>query len=145
MIYNIDPKLWGKYFWGTIHYVTISYPLNPTEKNKKVVKDFLESLEFLLPCENCRHHYSENLKKNPLTDDILNTKYKLVEWAVNLHNEVNLRTGKKHVSVPDALDIYSKPRFDEEKMEQHNYNTVMTIILLIFLMIVLVYYVKFKN
>ena len=147
MLYNIDPKLWGKHFWATAHYITISYPNNPSKEEKENVKKFFDLLTVLLPCENCRLHYINNLKITPLTDDILNSKYKLIEWLVNLHNEVNGRTGKKIISVKEAINIYTKP-YDNyytdyfDNIDYVNYTTFSTIFLLIILIFVLIYYAK---
>ena len=139
MIHNIDPNLWGKHFWATAHYITISYPTNPTKIEKQNVKFFFELLKELLPCGNCRSHYKNNLKIYPLTDEILSSKYKLIEWLVNLHNEVNKRTGKKIISVDEAMQIYTKPH----QTIIQKYSSLITIILLIVLMMVLVYYTKY--
>lgn len=140
MIYNIDPKLWGKHFWATVHYITISYPNNPTKEEKENIKNFFELLKVILPCANCRLHYINNLKITPLTDNILNSKYKLIEWAVNMHNEVNNRMGKKIMSVEDAIDMYTKPH---EKEKSIDYTTFSTIFLLVTLICVLIYYAKY--
>lgn len=141
MLHNIDPKLWGKHFWATAHYITISYPNNPTDKEKDNVKNFFGLLAELLPCANCRAHYKNNLKMFPLTDDILNSKYKLIEWLVNLHNEVNGRTGKNIISVEEAIEIYTKPYQNLSE----KYTNFFTIFLLILLIFVLVYYTKYCN
>jgi hypothetical protein len=143
MIYNIDPNLWGKHFWGIIHYITISYPNSPSNEHKLKVKQFFELFESLLPCENCRFHYSTNLKKYPLTDEVLSSKYKLVEWGVILHNEVNKQTGKKIITVDDAINIY----LEIQNKDTYTYidNKVYTVILLVVLIVVLIYYIKFLN
>ncbi len=138
MVYNIDPKLWGKHFWATAHYITISYPNNPTDEEKQNVKTFFDSLTVLLPCANCRSHYLNNLKINPLTNNILNSKYKLIEWLVNLHNEVNGRTGKKIMSVEEAIELYTNPH-----EENFDYTSFYTICLLVLLIFVLIYYAKY--
>lgn len=142
MPYNIDPKLWGKYFWGVAHYITISYPNNPSTEDKLHVKQFFDLLTFLLPCENCRNHYINNLKINPLSDEILNSKYRLIEWLVSLHNEVNGRTGKKLFTVEDAIKKYTR---QDQNDDTTNYTALITIILLVVLICVLIYYTKFCN
>lgn len=139
MVNNIDPKLWGRYFWGTAHYITISYPSNPTQKEKQNVKLFFDLLTDLLPCENCRAHYKNNLMRYPLTDQILNSRLNLIKWLVNLHNEVNQRTGKKIISVEEAINIYTQPHVQTNK----KFTQTTTIILLIVLIFVLVYYTKY--
>lgn len=137
-MYNIDPKFWGKHFWATAHYITLSYPNNPTNEEKQSVKDFFEVLKVLLPCAKCRSHYSNNLQINPLTDNILNSKYKLIEWLVNLHNEVNGRTGKKQITVEDAINLYTNPN----NHNSFDYTLFFTIVLLIMLVCTLIYYVR---
>lgn len=141
MVNNIDPKLWGRYFWGTAHYITISYPSNPTQKEKQNVKLFFDLLTDLLPCENCRTHYKNNLTRYPLTDQILNSKSNLIKWLVNLHNEVNQRTGKKIISVEEAIINYTQP--NTHFISNKKFTQTTTIILLIVLIFVLVYYTKY--
>ena len=35
----MNPNIWGPSFWKTIHYTAFSYPINPTEINKKILKN----------------------------------------------------------------------------------------------------------
>lgn len=135
MLYNIDPKLWGEPFWKILHIITISYPNNPTEDDKQHIKIFFENLQHILPCENCRNHYKNNLKKYPLTNDILSSRYKLIEWLVVIHNEVNRRTGKPEISIEQVIKKYTQK-------EKSNLPIIATIILLIFLIVILIYYYK---
>lgn len=135
MIYNINPEKWGKHFWKTIHYITYSAPDVPTKEYKMHLSNFFESLKILLPCENCRHHYSINLKENPLTDDILSSKSKLIIWGVNLHNKVNKRLGKKIIFLEEANNIYLKPKT--------NYVFIATTLLSLTIIIIIIIYIKF--
>ena len=152
MLYNINPNLWGKYFWGTIHFITFSYSRNPTQQEKDNVKKFIEILKDLLPCEQCRYHYEQNLKKFPLTDEILSSKIKLIQWAVDVHNEVNSRTGKKILTMDETINLYinAQPKEESNLSNCYNYlfieqyNQIIYTLLLITIIIVLMYYVKFK-
>ena len=38
MLYNINPKKWGRAYWETSHYITIAYPDSPTNEDKIIVK-----------------------------------------------------------------------------------------------------------
>lgn len=134
MLNNIDPTIWGKSYWDVIHIITIAYPENPTEQDKEDVKKFFELLKSLLPCGNCASHYQQNLKKFPLTDDILSNKERLVKWAVDLHNEVNLETGKKVFDINKLYSNYTK--------KEINIKTKMTMILTVILIILLIIYMK---
>lgn len=136
MIYNINPKKWGKHFWKTIHYIIFSAPDSPSIEYKNNLLNFLVALKFLLPCENCRRHYSENLKKFPITDEILSSKEKLIKWSVDLHNEVNLRTGKKIISLEEAKQIYLNENYVDTK------KSIFTIVLLIILLLIIIYHAR---
>ena len=139
MINNIDPHLWGKSIWGTIYYIVLSYPDNPSNDNIQSIKYFFILLSKLLPCETCRLHYIQNLEKNPLTDDILSSKQKLLQWVVNLQNEVNLRLDKNTVTITQITNKYLYP-----ETHQTQYNNLIIIFTLIIFIIVLILYVKYK-
>ena len=101
---GINNKLWGPVYWRMFHYMTLSYPIKPKEENKNIVKNFFtEIVPNILPCPICRNHYKENLKLNPLNDDILELKLKLVIWLINMHNYVNKQLGKNEISIEDSL------------------------------------------
>ena len=79
MLINISPRLWGESFWKMMHFVTLSYPdsnQNISEQDKTHVKDFFLSVKNVLPCENCRLHFEQNLEKFPLNDNILSSRDK---------------------------------------------------------------------
>lgn len=139
MLKNMDPEYWGKYYWGTIYFIVLNYPDSPTKEDKQNVKSFFEMLKSLLPCENCANHYKKNLNTYPLTDDILSSKTKLLDWVLIINNEVNKRQGKNEKTIDDIMIYYlseKKPR---------NYTQLATILLLIFLIILLICYAKYKK
>jgi hypothetical protein len=137
---NIDPRLWGNNGWKFIHYITLGYPDNPMDSDKENYKTYLEKHKFVLPCENCRMHYTKNIEKYPLNDHVMASRYNLFKWGVDMHNEVNIANGKKIMSVEEALILYSTPKQKSNKFE---FNTqTINIILLIVLILLLVIYVK---
>jgi hypothetical protein len=85
----IYPDKWGPHVWQALHYITLGYPQNPTKEQKLKYKTFFVLLKDTLPCSVCAHHYSENLKKMPLSDKDLTNKESLVKWLINFHNIVN--------------------------------------------------------
>lgn len=138
--YNISPSVWGKSFWNTIYYVVISYSDKPTDDDKIHVKNFLESLQFVLPCENCRYHYGENLKRSPITNEVLASRVNLLVWTVNVNNEVNKRLGKPAITVEKIIQKYTQNNDNNDIND--NWKFIATIILLVFLIVLLIYYVK---
>lgn len=133
----MDPKKWGKYHWGMIYCVIINYPDNPTIEDKKTMMELFKLLQSLLPCENCRHHYGTYLVKYPLTENILSSRSKLLDWTININNEINRRLGKKEYSAEEVINYYTKPY-------QNNNSQYITIFLFVALIILLICYIKLK-
>lgn len=132
-MYNIDPALWGGNLWNFIHYLTFAYSETPSKSDMENMKTFFELLKKILPCEKCRYHYSQNLTKKPLTDEILKSRYRFIEWAVDIHNEVNKMTGKPIMTVDDAIQKYMYT-----KSNTFLNPNVINIIALVFVIIVII-------
>ncbi len=118
---GITNSVWGPIYWKMFHYVTITYPIIPTLSHIEKIKYFFcEMVPFLLPCHICRKHYMKNLELNPLTDEILEIKFKLVIWLLDMHNYVNKQLGKEEMSYEDALVSLFIPEHIKEKNEDNN-------------------------
>lgn len=108
----VHPELWGNHGWKFLHYVTLDYPENPTNHDKKKYKEFFNLLQYTLPCEKCRNHYKQNIKNHKLTDEILSDDKKLIYWLIDFHNIVNESTGKEIVDRDEAFNLlYYKAKF----------------------------------
>ncbi len=103
---NINPNIWGKHAWNFIHIVSSSYPSNPTIYQKKAYKKFFISLKDVLPCSNCRKHFTKNIKLYNI-DNYLNNRNSLFKWTVIMHNLVNKISKKKEVSYNTAKTYYN--------------------------------------
>src|SRR4051812_10795139 len=103
---NIDPKIWGPSSWKFMHYITIGYPENPNQQIKKSIYDFFISLKDLLPCQKCRYNFDYHLQRHPLTNDILSSRNKLINWLIDIHNDINISTDKPVLTYDQVRDIY---------------------------------------
>jgi hypothetical protein len=101
----IYPDKWGPHVWQALHYITLGYPENPTEDQKKKYKNFFVLLKDTLPCSVCANHYGENLKKMPLTDKDLKNKESLIKWLINFHNIVNEMKDKPIIKYIEARKL----------------------------------------
>lgn len=106
-MHNINPKIWGPPAWDFLFYVAIAYPDNPTQENKDSIKQFLYSLEHILPCEKCRYNYNGHIKSIKMDDNILNTRYDLLIWLVDVHNKIRAYNGKKPRSYDEIIKKYT--------------------------------------
>ncbi len=105
-INNISPIIWGPSGWNFLHYITFTYPNNPTDEEKETYLNFFTFVGKVLPCKNCRINFEKHQIKYPLNDIVLKNKENLVKWLINIHNEVNIMNGKKVLSYNDVINIY---------------------------------------
>lgn len=103
----MDSKIWGPYFWFTLHTITLAYPDKPNYQEKRQFNDFFLSLQHVLPCKVCREHYKNHLKEFPISSH-LDNKESLVKWCHQLHNRVNLSLDKPIFSYEEFKDKYRK-------------------------------------
>jgi hypothetical protein len=104
----MDPDIWGPKAWFFLYSITLAYPENPTKNDKQNYYIFFSSLKNILPCAKCRLHFSENLEKYPLTDDILNSKKQLFKWLYEIQNEVREKNGKKRRTLTSTYEHMNK-------------------------------------
>ena len=95
---------WGPLLWETINVIIREYPESPSSENRQNYKLFFQSLGDVLPCPNCRQHYAGHLRKMSL-DAALETKSTLIDFIIDLHNEVNKATGKAIMNKETARSI----------------------------------------
>jgi len=105
---NIDSNIWGPKAWFFIDTIILSYPNNPNYEDIKIYKDFILSLEKLLPCEKCRKHFGEFINKNPLDESILSSKPNLIKWILKCHNNVRKIQKKDQITLDDFYNYYIK-------------------------------------
>ena len=102
------PDIWGPHGWKFIHYITLGYPNNPTEQDKKKYYNFFMDLSNVIPCGICGNHFKQHLDITPLNDEALKDKESLMTWGIMMHNHVNAKNNKKIKSIKDAIDAIIK-------------------------------------
>jgi hypothetical protein len=102
------PEVWGPHGWKFIHYVTLAYPVYPTDEQKEKYKAFFTLLSDILPCPTCGKHYKEHLLLIPLTDTVLSCRENLVNWAIDMHNMVNASKDKEILDYAKARELIGK-------------------------------------
>jgi len=102
----LNNEFWRNY-WKYLHYLSFIYPLNPSEENKKSVKKLLKNMENEgLSCPNCRIHFRKFLEKKD-RNKIVSSKENLIDFFIDLHNDVNNRLGKGILSKEDVKELYN--------------------------------------
>jgi hypothetical protein len=91
---------WGKSFWDLIHNISILFPENPTQNDINMFGNFLDSIQMLLPCEQCRIHFKQNLESFPISSfmkksaSYFSSKDGIILWCIKVHNKVNKMINK---------------------------------------------------
>ena len=101
----MNQNIWGPSVWVLLHTMTLAYPLKPTKEQMDNQLMFLKSFANVIPCDICKVHYTRNLDENPPR---LENRKQFFEWIVDLHNEVNGRTGKRSYSYDEVLKLYNE-------------------------------------
>jgi len=99
---------WGPMGWGLIHSIAFAY--NP-EIDKDHYFNFFMNLGSVLPCEECRRHYIQNVNKNELLKALVSNE-SFFRWSYDLHNIVNKQTG-----VPES----KWPTYDSIKQRYNSF------------------------
>jgi hypothetical protein len=103
----MQPKVWGKYVWVSIHIIALGYPDNPSDEDIMHYKEFYTNLWKVLPCYKCSVNYLRHLEELPI-DEALKNNITLFKWTVDLHNIVNKELGKRIVPFEEAKEMYSR-------------------------------------
>lgn len=100
---GIDPKLWGKAIWDSMHWVAAGFPDTPNPDDRKNYRVWFMTIMNVLPCNECRHHAIQILRTNPPKVD---SRAVLFEWTVDIHNELNKILGAPGITLEDARKRY---------------------------------------
>jgi hypothetical protein len=143
---NLNPKVWGPHAWFFLDSIMLSLPNKLNNEQKNIYKNFFTSLQYILPCEGCRNHYTENLKKYPLTDQILSNKENMIKWLLNIHNNVRQENKTIPISIRQFFEYYYK-QYDEKQNKKNkkkcNFKYQISIILILLFLLLIIY--KFKS
>jgi hypothetical protein len=111
---NLDSKRqWGPILWSLLHGLAEKIGTTISVVNFNEVstwRNFLETIEFLLPCEQCRSHAALWIRAHPLTP--LNNlrsdqlKYWVKTWLWSFHSDVNHRLQKPTVAFETLSELY---------------------------------------
>lgn len=124
---NINPKIWGPYFWQTFHFTAFGYPENPNDEDISAYKNFYIHFTKILPCDKCSVSSQEIINVNDL-DESLKSRETLIQWSYDFHNSVNKKLNK------------TSPSYETFKQDFQNRDSkFLHISIVILLLIVLLY------
>jgi hypothetical protein len=99
--------VWGPAQWHMLHTISFNYPVNPTEEEKNKYRNYVLSLQNVLPCGACRKNLKTNLKHFPLKMTDMKSRDTFSKYIYNLHELVNKMLKKKsNLSYCDVRERY---------------------------------------
>lgn len=137
---SINPAVWGSSYWKMLYYTAMSYPENnPSDETMRKFDNFFSSLQIILPCEKCRHHYLKVYKRIPI-GPFLNSRENLLKWLIKLNNEVNFDLGKKPIDYPKKI----KELYEEVDIHKKNNNNLKLVLIAVLIVSGVLLYKKYK-
>ena len=142
----MQPEIWRKHLWKSIHYIALGYPARPSDDDKIAYKAFFENLWRFIPCYKCANNYKDHLKELPI-ESFMDTTDRLFEWTVLLHNIVNRDTGKRIYSVQEAYNLYTSCKSSSIESEKESKLWMLSTLVLLILLVIIVGFqiVKWKR
>jgi len=99
-------KFWGLY-WASLHYLSYIYPDNPSDTQKEQINKLIEKIKNDgLLCTRCRKHFNIWCNKYDIKL-FYNNKNDLINYFINVHNDVNKRNKKRIVERKEVDLIYN--------------------------------------
>ena len=80
---------WGPPLWHALHTMSFNYPVDPSLEDKHHYRDFILSLQNVLPCGACRKNLKMNFKQLPITMADMKSRGTFSRYIYNLHELVN--------------------------------------------------------
>ena len=99
--------VWGPSTWHLLHTMSFNYPVSPTCDEKTQYRDFVLSLEKVLPCGKCRDNLKNNFKKLPLKLKHMESRQTFSKYIYQLHEVINTMLNKSSgLSYNDVRERY---------------------------------------
>lgn len=88
IMFDVEPRIWGRHYWAMIHLTAYAYPEEPTIDTRQAAYQWLDALRYILPCGGCREHFRQLWQKYPI-EEYLNARETFIEWTEIMHDAVN--------------------------------------------------------
>jgi hypothetical protein len=99
--------VWGPSMWHFLHVMSFNYPNHPSIQDKINYRNYILSLQYILPCKYCRINLTKNFKKLPITMQNMKNRNSFSKYIYDLHELINKMLGKKsNLSYSDVRERY---------------------------------------
>lgn len=106
---NLKPEVWGKNMWDTLYAVALGYPNTPTDIEKNAAKNFIMSLQSLLPCASCRDNFATEIASNSI-DSSLQCSDTFTKYIYDLQCRISTRLRKHKFTYDETVEHIINPK-----------------------------------
>jgi hypothetical protein len=100
-------SVWGPAIWHSLHIISFNYPVKPSNEEKNQYRNYVLSLQNVLPCGACRKNLKMNFKHLPLKMSDMESRDSFSRYIYDLHELVNKMLKKKsNLSYCDVRERY---------------------------------------
>ena len=96
--------VWGPGTWHFLHTMSFNYPAHPTDTEKEQYRNFVLSLQNVLPCGKCRKNLVKNFQKLPLEMKHMETRETFSRYIYEVVNKMLHKKSK--LSYEEVRDRY---------------------------------------
>ena len=86
--------VWGPGMWHYLHTMSFNYPARPTCDDKRKYREFMLSLQYVLPCGKCLKNLTTNFQRLPLKWCNMKSRETFSKYVYDLHEIVNKMLNK---------------------------------------------------
>jgi len=104
---NLDPDVWGPYYWFFLHTIAYSYPVYPNEVTKRKYYDLIHNFPLFIPHEKYSNRFIRILDRYPVTP-YLDKRESFMRWVNFVHNKINEIKEKDEYSLEDSIHLYEQ-------------------------------------
>ena len=123
-------SVWGPALWHSLHTMSFNYPVNPTPQDKKHYRDYILSLQYVLPCKYCRINLKKNFRHLPLKMSDMENRDTFSRYIYDLHELINKMLDKKsgltYCDIRERYEHFRARCTEEEKPKLFNFKNMKT-------------------
>ena len=116
---ELNPGVWGKWYWGFLHTISITYPNHPNAITKKKYYELINNFPLFIPCEKISNEFSKLISNYPVAP-YLDNRDSFIRWMHFIHNKVNEKLEKPKITLNDFyLQYYEQYKPKDIKFKEH--------------------------
>jgi hypothetical protein len=100
MSISLAPQYWGRSFWTTMYSIAYSYPEEPAPHERTSANNFYSSMRYLIPCPECKSHYSTLLNQFPVASSTI-SRTALLRWLEKISAKIDESLGRDPFDVKE--------------------------------------------